>query len=140
METENHTPGPWAWFGDPKHGSLYLATVRNGRRFVMDFARMGMRGAQPRFQEKGVMIGASELCTFEVGEMGIVGMQSARSNPSIYRYDISGIDHPDARLIAAAPDLLEFARAVARYAGNSGDDYLCEKARAAIAEVTGEGA
>jgi hypothetical protein len=45
-------------------------------------------------------------------------------------------------LIAAAPDLLvenqklrEFARAVIRYAGNAGDDYLADKAREALKEA-----
>lgn len=46
-------------------------------------------------------------------------------------------DLPNARLIAAAPDMLEFAKAVVRYAGASGDDYLAEKARAVIAKATG---
>ena len=43
----------------------------------------------------------------------------------------------NARLIAAAPELLEFARSVARYAGSAGDDYLADKARAAIAKAIG---
>lgn len=41
----------------------------------------------------------------------------------------------NARLISAAPDLLEFARAVVRYAGNGCDDYLCNKARDVIAKA-----
>jgi hypothetical protein len=44
----------------------------------------------------------------------------------------------NARLIAAAPELLEFAEAVVRYAGNAGDDYLANKARAAISKAKGE--
>lgn len=134
----SHTPGPWRWFGDPMFGGMYLATVKNGRRFVMDFDRMGMRYAQPRFQDSGVMVGASELCTFEVGDNGIVGMKAARANASVYRYDISGIDHPDARLIAAAPRLLAALKTLmadGRIGGRDGAE-----ARAAIAEATGEGA
>lgn len=49
---------------------------------------------------------------------------------------ICGEKEENARLIAAAPELLEFAMAVVRYAGNSGDDYLADKAREAIAKAT----
>ena len=42
------------------------------------------------------------------------------------------------RLEDAAPDLLEFVRGVLRYASNAGDDYLANKAREIINEVTGE--
>ena len=135
MGTENHTPGPWKWFGNPKYGSLYLATVKNGRRFVMDFARMGMRGSQPRFQDNGLMVNASDLCSLETGDIGIVGMKEARANPSVYRYDIIGIDNPDARLIAAAPDLLEALQTLMADDRIGGQDGA--KARAAIAKLTG---
>lgn len=103
-----HTTGPWEWYGDPAHEGVCLATVHGGRRRIMDFVRQGMNGAQPRFRnEKGIMVPASELCRFAVGDEGIVGLKSAKMNNSVYRYDISEIDHPDARLIAAAPDMLE---------------------------------
>jgi len=42
------------------------------------------------------------------------------------------------RLYAAAPDLLDFAKAVVRYAGSAGDDYLADKARDVIARATGD--
>lgn len=35
-------------------------------------------------------------------------------------------------------ELLEFARSVVRYAGSAGDDYLADKARAAIAKAIGD--
>lgn len=50
---------------------------------------------------------------------------------------VIGTSEADAHLIAAAPDLLEFAIAVTRYAGSNGDDYLADKARALIAKATG---
>ena len=34
-------------------------------------------------------------------------MAAGRNDPSVYRYTVADIDHPDARLIAAAPILLE---------------------------------
>ncbi|WP_130617958.1 hypothetical protein [Dyella amyloliquefaciens] len=81
-----HTAGPWEWRTNA--GRVYLRTVNRGGLYIMDFVRKGMQGAQPRFavwkgeeREKlgGVMHGADEI-------------------------DIRL--HPDARLIAAAPDLL----------------------------------
>lgn len=103
-----HTKGPWSWFGNAITNQIYLATTHSGRRYVMGFARWGMRGAQPQFQphERG-LVDASELFEFAVGDKSVRGMKQAREDGSVYRYDISGIDCADARLIAAAPELLE---------------------------------
>lgn len=86
-----HTPGPWQWCGNLKNRDIYLATVGRGTRLVMGFARYGMSSAQPRFQVAGRMVDASELAVKEVD----------------YRADIANINHPDANLIVAAPDLYE---------------------------------
>lgn len=101
------TPGPWAWFGNAGSNSLYLATTHSGRRYVMGFKRWGFGGAQPQFQpaERG-LVDASKLFTFEVGDRDVRGVEQAKANTSVYRLDINGIDCADARLIAAAPDLL----------------------------------
>ncbi len=78
----------------------------------MDFVRKGMNGAQPRFQPSGgVMVNADDLLQFQVGDQSIVGMKAAKADGSVYRYDIRGIDNADARLIAAAPDLLAACKA-----------------------------
>lgn len=108
MSGTKHTPGPWGWFGNAGSNSLYLATVHGGRRFVMDFTRWGFRGAQPRFQPgRGIMVDAKDLLQFEVGDRSIVGVEAAKKDTSVYRLDVRGIDCADARLIAAAPELLE---------------------------------
>lgn len=109
-----HTPGPWAWFGGET--GFYLATERSGRRYVMGFRRRGMNGAQPTFQSNSIMVPAEDLATFQVGDRSVRGFKQARSDSSVYRYDVSGIDHPDARLIAAAPDLLGVAREAVAFA------------------------
>ena len=73
----------------------------------MGFKRYGMNGAQPTFCVGSIMKPAAELVEFAVGDKGVRGFEAAKTDASVYRYDVSGIDHPDARLIAAAPDLLE---------------------------------
>lgn len=132
-----HTPGPWGWFGDPQNGGFYLATRHSGRRYVMGFARMGFNYAQPLFQVNGVMVDGRDLCRFEVAP-NVIGMASAKEPGSgVYRYDITEFDHPDARLIAAAPELLAALEEIVK-----NDPYNQSSAgiiaRAAIAKATGE--
>lgn len=97
-----HTPGPWEWGGYPD--DIRLQTVKHGKQFVMTFARKGMQGGQPRFQIAGYMHNAAEdLITFQVGDSSVRGEREAKKNSSVYRPDVSGIDHPDAQLIKIAP-------------------------------------
>ena len=98
------TAGPWIWSGDAKWGSINLATWnyihKNGKRFgrvtVMDFVRMGMQGAQPRFRDGELMMRkAQHLAQFEVCHSA-----THIGDSRVYRYDIDGIRHPDAEFIA----------------------------------------
>lgn len=100
---EKATPGPWGWFGNTDGQELHLATVANGRRFVMRFGRWGFHSAQPWFQVAGRMIEAAALVMFEVGNQAVRGAKQAKQDDSVYRRDVRGIDHPDADLIAHAP-------------------------------------
>lgn len=103
---EKATPGEWQWFGNTKQHDVYLATVRGGRRLVMDFARWGMSAGQPRFQvaingrgEEGFMRSISDMAKNEE-----VSKPDAPFGPLFevpYRRDFIGIGHPDARHIAA---------------------------------------
>jgi len=86
MHTE-HTPGPWAWETTPS-GEVRLQTPDRGKLYVMGFARKGMQGAQPRFSLWGD------------------GARERRGGIMHNFAEAGGADHPDARLIAAAPDLL----------------------------------
>jgi hypothetical protein len=119
------TPGPWAWFGNAKGRNIYLATIHSGRRFVMQFGRWGMNSAQPIFQDRAVMRPAVEFLKFEVGNPEVTGFEAAQDDPSVYRYDIRDIDHPDARLIAAAPELAAVAK---RYEAWEARLILCDEA------------
>jgi hypothetical protein len=94
---EKATAGPWVWRGEPtRRDSIpshpYL-TSRAARYFmVMDFARQGMNSAQPRFRT-----GPDDFSIMQkVSEIGF-GWER----------------HPDAALIAAAPDLARLVLAQA---------------------------
>lgn len=109
---ENFTPGPWRWLGSPEWQELKLATAHSGFMFIMGFKRWGMNSAQPTFKpflcstgDNGVP--ASKLLKFKVGDPSVTGYDEAKKDGSVYRYDIVGIDSPDAHLIAAAPCLYE---------------------------------
>ena len=144
-----HTEGPWAWFGNAKTKEIYLATTHSGRRYVMGFRRWGMRGAQPMFQPAGHgLVPAEKLLKFEVGDRSVTGVDGANANDSVYRLDIRGIDCADARLIAAAPDLLAalegvmniLGRAESNASGNPEWDHVGPRvaaARAAINQARG---
>lgn len=93
MSKHAYTRGPWEWtFRD--FGGVMLQTPDRGKLVVMGFARKGMNSAeplfavmdddQPRGRRGGILCSASELAK-EHGDL----------------------THPDAMLIAAAPDLAE---------------------------------
>lgn len=128
MSDEMHTPGPWQW-ERRSDGEVYLVHPRNGWLVVMDFARLGMAKGQPRF---AVWSGD------ERGNMGGV-MRPAKE------LDLS--THPDARLIAAAPDLLAALKALMNiqdvttdcWCAEVGDPGTCEACRARQAISKAEG-
>lgn len=108
------TPGRWMWM-QSAHGP-YLRTEHSGGLVVMDFARLGMRHAQPRFSDRnGDRKGGRMIDAATMGD----GL----------------FDHADARVIEAAPELLELVYHVATmgaaHALNTGDDFLAAAARAA---------
>lgn len=88
-----HTPGPWYWDINRRNRTIRL--WGGNRLVVMDFSRWGMQAAQPRFSDRpdekhgGIMWNAEDF------DAGVVNGYKSIS------------DHPDARLIATAPKLLE---------------------------------
>ncbi len=135
-----HTPGPWRWEMNRQLKSIALV---GGRpmfdKTVMDFERWGMGGASPRFNS-----------AITSGEFNIMFRVSDRQDwiadfpgRSHHAHWCANVVHPDARLIAAAPDLLEALQPFVL--ANSSEEFVTlvvrssdiTKARAAIAKVTG---
>jgi hypothetical protein len=99
-----HTPGPWRWevglnskrvelCGGPPKGGYGKFDLT-----VMSFARYGMSSAAPVFWWWQGMSGDPKRA-----DALAVSVQGREHHAAWFR----DIDHPDARLIAAAPDLLE---------------------------------
>lgn len=92
MSEAKHTPAPWRWFltpdgidlRTPDRGQLVVMHVKHAGERMLRFAK---RGPDDR---GGIMFDADHF---------IPGARPLRIGPT-------DIDHPDARLIAAAPDLL----------------------------------
>lgn len=100
MEKFKGTPGPWRWELNMNSKELNLCGGRNPYDLtVMDFVRWGMGGAGPRFNvDHGYDIQLMHRCE----TMGVPS--KGREHHSKW---FQNIDHPDARLIAAAPCLLK---------------------------------
>lgn len=134
---EGFTPGQWGWFGNGSMDEIYLATKNNGRIFVMQFKE------PPLFRVDNRMVSAINLAKFEVGDPRVTGMRQAEKSKSTYRYHIDDIDHPDARLIAAAPDLYDAVKQLLKWCDTmEPNPDLCadrKAAYAAIAKVRGHG-
>ncbi|WP_148716446.1 hypothetical protein [Chitinolyticbacter meiyuanensis] len=127
-----HTPGPWRWEFNDRHKNVELVGGRPQYDLtVMDFARWGMGGAVIRLRD--------------LSEHGMNIMHRACDRPDWiepfqgreHHADwCANINHADARLIAAAPELLEALIGVIRVADRATDEF--DAARAAIAKATGE--
>jgi hypothetical protein len=133
-----HTPGPWRWEINRKHKSINLCGGLPAGTFdktVLGFERYGMNGAAPVFHNwtedgwGGKPNRAFELAVEKVG----------REHHADW---FALIDHPNAHLIAAAPDLFEACRcALGQLTGNMDGDMdigdPVELLRAAIAKAEG---
>lgn len=120
-----HTPGPWRWAGEDYRGGWgwQLLVGPDGQGIAC-----GSDGDRPYHGLRAHSPIDPELC--QTGFMA--GPDSA---PSIHVREV------DARLIAAAPDLLEALRAVlecAEYGDVRQDADVWADVRAAIAKATGE--
>ena len=119
-----HTPGPWDWYMSDR-GEAMLATPDRGRLYVMQPVRCGMQGGTVRFADWGE------------GERGRRGgvMRDAKDH-----LQAGVLEHPDALLIAAAPDLLAALQRALNVLDATGAQDDAHAARAAIAKALGSAA
>lgn len=120
-----HTPGPWRWEINLKSRVVRLT---GGVRplydlTVMDFVRWGMGNAAPRFIDQDHLMERADTYAAVV---------PGREHHAQW---FQGLSHPDAHLIAAAPDLLAALRAVVSVADRKTDEF--DLAHSAIAKAEG---
>jgi hypothetical protein len=126
-----HTPGPWRWEINRNSKNLHLVGGKPMYDLtVMDFERWGMGGATARLRDTSED-GMNILYRVHEREDWIEDF-SGRSH---HAHWCSAIVHPDAALIAAAPDLLEALLGVLRVADRATVEF--DAARTAIAKATG---
>lgn len=95
-----HTPGPWWWEVDQKNKQVCLKGMSaRGQTTVMDFRRYGTQSAQPAFCNGALLQTAHGLAVVAPG----------REHHAAW---FKTLAHPDARLIASAPDHHEAAKAI----------------------------
>jgi hypothetical protein len=89
-----HTPGPWRWEVNEKFKSVSLCGGKpQFDKTVMDFVRWGMSGAAPRFLTNEIIL--ERIDSFAVPH------PERKHHASWFKI----VNHPDACLIAAAPEL-----------------------------------
>lgn len=92
--------GPWQWGGHLTYSGpgLFTRHSSRGESSIMDFRRLDMQGAQPRFQRpNGLMEWANDpgVAIFEVCPEAM-----SIDDPRVYRDDIIGFRNGNAEFIA----------------------------------------
>jgi hypothetical protein len=133
--SDNHTPGPWRWEFNGEHRRLHLVGGRPRYDLtILDFGRWGMNGATMRLRDTahdGMQL------LYRIHERpDWIAPEAGREHHKDWHQLLT---HPDARLIAAAPDLLEALHALLFTADDSPSyDAAITQARAAIAKAEGQ--
>ena len=131
---DKHTPGPWRWEVNQKHKSIHLVGGRPQFDLtLMDFERWGMGGATVRFRDTSH--NGMQIMHKLHERQDWIAPFAGREHHANWCAEVI---HPDARLIAAAPELLEALLRVLRDVASDGRDGWEDQARAAVAKATGE--
>lgn len=105
MSTPRFTPGPWQWEMNKKTNRVNIVSLARLPRFmhetVMDFVRWGMANAAPRLR-KASKERPDSVLMHRIEEFGAV--VNGREHHADW---FLTIDHPDAHLMVAAPELYE---------------------------------
>ena len=127
-----HTPGPWRWEFNAEHKVLHLVGGRPQYDLtILDFSRWGMRGAVATLRdtsEDGMNI-MHRLCD----RPDWIAPFPGRTHHASWCSDVR---HPDMRLMAAAPELLEALKGLCETGPIPPKPDAWAAARAAIAKAT----
>lgn len=140
-----HTPGPWRWEFNEKHRQL---TLVGGRPLydltIMEFCRWGMWGAGVSMRDTAPEAEGFNLM-YKVHERADwIAPFPGRAHHKDW---CAAVNHPDMKLMQAAPDLLGALDGMLQIYGGHHDEnglkhsveIACiEQARAAIAKALGE--
>jgi len=103
---EKATPGPWQWDGSKNSKTVDLETWSRGRHTVMSFERWGFYSACPTFteslEEGNQNLKWNSARILQRADKWMVNRQSHHEG-----WDMD-IIHPDAQLIAHAPEDIRF--------------------------------
>lgn len=120
--SQKPTPGPWKWHERDNGKDVFLVHPYRGFLTVMDFVRRGMQG------------GTFRLATWKGDERENMGgiMRPA--------HEVDVANHPDARLIAASPELLAACEAMVTARSGAVGDVIAamDMAEKAIAKAKGQ--
>jgi hypothetical protein len=94
-----HTPGPWRWELNEKSKRVVMCGGNPHYDLdVMSFARWGMGSATPLFRED-----VDRMCIMHPARKWEIPVAGREHHAAWFQT----LNHPDANLIAAAPELLE---------------------------------
>ena len=130
--TTKHTTGPWRWEFNREYKTLHL--VGGSPKYdltIMDFDRWGMRGAvatlrDPAEDDMNIM---HRLCD----RPDWIAPFPGRAHHATWCADVT---HPDMRLMAAAPELLEALQGLLDALPSATTHPAIKAARDAIAKAT----
>lgn len=128
-----HTAGPWRWEFNEKHRSVHLVGGKPTYDLtIMDFSRWGMRGAGINLRDTA-HDGLNLMHKLHERRDWIAPFPGRQH----HAHWCANVTHPDMRLIAAAPDLLEVAEMVLGMATVDMPQALIDAAGLAAAKARG---